>query len=60
MDHWPQQFDAYPHWLVIASLVATALVVLWVFGKVFKWVLKFTLLLAALVVVCGIIFWAFL
>ena len=60
MHSWTQQFDAYPQWVVITSLTATAFVVLWILAKVFKWVFKFTLALGVIVLIGGAILWMFL
>ena len=60
MHSWTQQFDAYPQWVVISSLIATAFVVLWILAKVFKWVFKFTLALGVVVLIGGAILWMFL
>jgi len=60
MHSWPQQFDAYPHWVVISSLIATAFVVLWILAKIFKWVFKFTLALGLIVLLGGVLLWIFL
>jgi hypothetical protein len=54
---WLRQFDAYPPWLVYTSLALTALVALWIFGKLFKWLLNLVLVFLVVGLIVGAVCW---
>jgi hypothetical protein len=54
---WQNQAEAYPHWLVVSSLVIVGAVGLWLLTKMFVWLLKWLLIGAAVCLVVGAVFY---
>jgi len=57
---WQNQWDAYPHWLVLSSLAISVALLLWLATKFLAWVFKILLIGTLIGVAVGLIFHFFI